>query len=124
MNQVTEIALFTNDVQRLAQFYERLLGVPPAARSTSMAVFQIGTLQLLLHQKDPPGPQYASGPGDPPNEDHVALAVAQVDALYVTLGQHGVTVDFAPSDYPWGRSAYLRDPDGRLIELHEPHTGD
>ena len=21
-----------------------------------------------------------------------------------------------PHDYPWGRSAYLRDPDGRLVE--------
>jgi len=24
-----------------------------------------------------------------------------------------------PRDYPWGRPAYLRDPDGRLVELSE-----
>ena len=24
-----------------------------------------------------------------------------------------------PRAYPWGRSAYLRDPDGRLVELAE-----
>jgi len=45
--------------------------------------------------------------------------VAQVDAMWATLVRQGVTVDFGPSDYPWGRSAYVRDPDGRLVELHE-----
>ena len=119
MNQITEIALFTNDVERLARFYERLLGVPPAAQSSNMAGFRIGVLQLLLHHKYPPDPQYASGPDQLPNEDHVALGVAQVDSMCATLVEQGVTIDFAPRDYPWGRSAYLRDPDGRLIELEE-----
>ena len=119
MNQIIEIALFTNDVARLARFYERLLGVSPTAQSSNMAVFQIGALQLLLHHEKPPEPQYPSGKDGPPNEDHVALGVAQVDAMWATLVRQGVTVDFGPSDYPWGRSAYVRDPDGRLVELHE-----
>jgi catechol 2,3-dioxygenase-like lactoylglutathione lyase family enzyme len=29
----------------------------------------------------------------------------------------GVEFLVEPRDYPWGRSAYLRDPDGRLVEL-------
>jgi len=31
----------------------------------------------------------------------------------------GCALLFEPRDYPWGRSAYLRDPDGRLVELSE-----
>lgn len=123
MNQITEIALFTNDVERLAQFYECLLGVPPTTRSSNMAQFQIGTVHLLLHHKDSPDPQYPSRPDDPPNEDHVALAVADVDTLCAALGRQRVAIDFPPRDYPWGCSAYMRDPDGRLIELHESGTG-
>ena len=119
MNPIIEVALFTTDVQRLAQFYEQLLGIAPAAQSPGMAVFQVGAVQLLLHHKEPPQPAYASNPDDPPNEDHIALAVPQVDTLCGALGSHGLAVDFAPRDYPWGRSAYVRDPDGRLVELHQ-----
>jgi len=28
-----------------------------------------------------------------------------------------------PRDYQWGRSAYLRDPDGRLVELAQTESG-
>lgn len=27
-----------------------------------------------------------------------------------------------PTQFPWGRSAYLYDPDGRMVELHGPDT--
>ena len=39
-----------------------------------------------------------------------------VDGRTVTLAATGVSVD-GPRDLPWGRSAYVRDPDGRLVEL-------
>jgi catechol 2,3-dioxygenase-like lactoylglutathione lyase family enzyme len=29
----------------------------------------------------------------------------------------GCALLLEPRDYSWGRSAYLRDPDGRLVEL-------
>jgi predicted enzyme related to lactoylglutathione lyase len=31
----------------------------------------------------------------------------------------GIDVLVPPRDYPWGRSAYLRDPDGRILELSQ-----
>ena len=46
----------------------------------------------------------------PPNVDHFALRVADVDEEAGRLGTEA-------KDYPWGRSAYLEDPDGRLVEL-------
>jgi catechol 2,3-dioxygenase-like lactoylglutathione lyase family enzyme len=55
----------------------------------------------------------------PPNEDHVALGVEDLDAACAELRAHGVTLLVEPRDYPWGRSAYLRDPDGRLVELSQ-----
>ena len=53
----------------------------------------------------------------PPNEDHFALAVDDLNAACAELVAHGLAFVLEPRDYPWGRSAYLRDPDGRLVEL-------
>jgi catechol 2,3-dioxygenase-like lactoylglutathione lyase family enzyme len=53
----------------------------------------------------------------PPNDDHVALAVDDLDATCVALQTSGLELLVEPREYPWGRSAYLRDPDGRLVEL-------
>ena len=46
----------------------------------------------------------------PPNVDHVAFRVSDLESDAARLGAEA-------DDYPWGRSAYLRDPDGRLVEL-------
>ena len=42
-----------------------------------------------------------------------------MDAACERLTQQGLTVEIPPNDYDWGRSAYLRDPDGHLIELSQ-----
>ena len=53
----------------------------------------------------------------PPNEDHFAISVDALDEACATLLARGSALLVEPRDYPWGRSAYLRDPDGRLVEL-------
>ena len=61
-----------------------------------------------------------AGPaGDPPNEDHFAFGVADVDATAAALVAEGFSFLVEPRDFDWGRSAYLRDPDGRLVELSQ-----
>ena len=108
--RLVELALFTRDVDGVAGFYERLLGVAPSERSERYAVFALGGVVLRVHVAVEPAP------GDPPAEDHVAFAVAPLDERAESLRQAGVEVD-GPHDLPWGRSAYVRDPDGRLVEL-------
>ena len=48
----------------------------------------------------------------PPNEDHVELGVADLDAACDDLRTRGVEFLVELCDFP-----YLRDPDGRLVEL-------
>ena len=45
------------------------------------------------------------------------MSVEDLDAVCASLAANEYTFLFEPRDYPWGRSAYLRDPDGRLVEL-------
>ena len=47
----------------------------------------------------------------------LAIFTDDLDEACVTLSSHGLALLVEPRDYPWGRSAYLRDPDGRLVDL-------
>ncbi len=106
-----ELAFFTDDVEGMVAFYRRLLGTEPLAQSAGMAIWQVGDSQILVHHR------YVPAAGELPPDDHFALAVQDVDAACQLLAERGLTVEVAPRDYDWGRSAYLRDPDGRLIEV-------
>jgi catechol 2,3-dioxygenase-like lactoylglutathione lyase family enzyme len=108
-----ELALFTDGVEQTRGFYERLLGALPEAEWPGGALYAAGGVRLLVHER-------TDEPEDgPPNEDHVAVGVADLDATYDELRARGVAFLVEPRDYSWGRSAYLRDPDGRLVELSQ-----
>ena len=111
MTRVAEIALFTDDVASLSGFYGELVGAGPVAEWPGGAVFAVGTSKILVHERA------AAMDEGPPNEDHWALAVDDLTAACEALRTRGVELLVEPRDYPWGRSAYLRDPDGRLVEL-------
>lgn len=105
------MALFTDDVEAAAGFYQRLLGGAPIAAWPGGSIFAAGELKLLVHERS------AAIESGPPNEDHFAIAVADLDTACEELRAQGMTLLVEPRDYPWGASAYLRDPDGRLVEL-------
>jgi catechol 2,3-dioxygenase-like lactoylglutathione lyase family enzyme len=109
--QLHEIAYFTDDVPAMQAFYERLLGAGPVAASEDMAIFQSGGAKLFIHRA------YPAEEGPLPPENHIAFQVSDVDAHCAELQRKGVIAERQPQDYYWGRSAYLRDPDGHLIEL-------
>jgi catechol-2,3-dioxygenase len=109
MPRIAEVALFTKDVKGLAAFYELVLGRPPDSRSDAHASFDLDGTTLFIH---------VAGDGDAegaPDADHVAFAVDQ-DAAAKRARSAGEEV-VGPKDFYWGRSAYLRDPDGRSVEL-------
>lgn len=106
-----EYTYFTDDVDGMADLYGSLLDAEPTHRDEDIALFETDSVTVLIHRQME---EYEDGP---PNEDHPAFTVADVDEEYEALvdsGYHGVS---EPDDYQWGRAAYVRDPDGRLIEL-------
>ena len=106
---LAEIALFTPDVDATVSFYERVLGLQPESRWPGGATFDLAGVTLLIHAQGDQA-QGDQADGMPANVDHVAFRVTDLDAEATRLGTEA-------ADYPWGRSAYLRDPDGRLVEL-------
>lgn len=114
MPQLTELALFTNNVEGLAIFYHTLLGIDPVAKSEGVAIFMVGQTKIFIHKN------YSPDEGELPPENHWAFTVANVDAACQDLQTKGLQIEIEPRNYYWGCSAYLRDPDGHLIELNQP----
>lgn len=111
--KLSEIAFFTDNVASMSAFYRDLLGIEPAYESADLAIFEHGGVHILIHHS------YLPGPNDLPPDNHFAFAVADLDAACSSLQAAGLECSVPPRDYDWGRSAYLRDPDGHLIELQQ-----
>jgi catechol 2,3-dioxygenase-like lactoylglutathione lyase family enzyme len=109
--KLAEIAFFTDNVSRMTDFYRRLFGIEPVASSETMAIFFAGETKIFIHYK------YAPKNGELPPENHFAFKVEDVDTVCNALMGQGLTLEIPPQDFYWGRSAYLRDPDGHQIEL-------
>ena len=116
MNLV-ELAYFTDNVNEMTEFYSGLLGTEPVAASDDMAIFMTGETKIFIHRN------YAPSEGDMPPNNHIAFAVEDVDAACKSLTQQGLTIETPPKDYYWGRSAYLRDPDGNQVEITNSEPG-
>ena len=106
-----ELAYFTDNVKEMMDFYRALLGAEPVAQSDDMAIFMSGATKIFIHRNYPPSE------GDLPPNNHTAFAVEDVDVACEALTQQGLTLEIPPKDYYWGRSAYLRDPDGNQVEI-------
>lgn len=115
---LTELAFFTDDVKKMSAFYNRLLGCEPVAHSESMAIFMVGNTKIFIHHN------YVPAEGDLPPDNHIAFSVADVDGTCQELVQQGLTLEVPPQDYYWGRSAYLRDPDGHQVEITQAESGE
>jgi catechol 2,3-dioxygenase-like lactoylglutathione lyase family enzyme len=109
--KLVELAYFTENVSQMTDFYRSLLGAEPVARSEDMAIFMSGSTKIFIHRK------YPAAEGELPADNHIAFAVEDVDAACTALTRQGLTLEVPPQDYYWGRSAYLRDPDGQMVEI-------
>jgi lactoylglutathione lyase len=52
--------------------------------------------------------------------DHLAVKVEDVDEAFEGIENHGVVQEPADNDAAGARTAFLRDPDGHVVELVQP----
>ena len=120
------IRVITDDVARLAGFYEKATGVEPtwytedfAELRTAHATLAIGSTRTV--------PLFAPGAARPASNHTVIIEflVDDVDAAHQHLagvvGDEGFVQE--PTTMPWGnRSLLFRDPDGNLVNFFTPVT--
>ena len=106
------------DLARMVAFYRDDLGLEVEFEEPGHVVFlRFGAAgqSLALHAgRDGEAPDRV-----PAQHWFSALDVDDLDATITALRARGVTVG-APFDVPAGRAAKLRDPEGHVLELHEP----
>jgi len=125
MNLVS-IRVITNDVARMAAFYQRVTGMPVAWSTRDFAELHTpaGTLAIGSTRTVALFGEGSAQPAD----NHTAIIeflVADVDADYERIRQVATEFVNEPTTMPWGnRSLLLRDPDGNLVNLFTPVTPD
>ena len=122
--RLVSVRLITDDVIRMADFYERVTGQVAqrqgdifAELATSVGTLAIGSTRTVS----------AFGSGSARAADnHTAIIeflVGDVDAEYERLRDWLTDVVTEPTTMPWGnRSLLFRDPDGNLVNLFSPAT--
>lgn len=120
LETIVETALYADDLNDCASFYQDVLGLTPwGSEPGRHAFFLAGDRMLLLFrppatlQGDLLPPHGAQGPG------HVALGIPSdaLDDWRAHLATHSVPIE---KEITWplgGRSLYFRDPAGNSVEL-------
>jgi len=126
--RILETALYAENLDETADFYEQVLGLVRFAEVEGRHVFFRAEGQVLLlfrpsatrevspDARLPVPPHGAEGPG------HVCFAAtaAEIDGWVAHLTSHGVEIE-SLFDWPQGgRSLYFRDPAGNSLEFAEP----
>jgi catechol 2,3-dioxygenase-like lactoylglutathione lyase family enzyme len=117
------VVLVVEDLDRALAFYCDVLGLPLAHRSGPYAQLATGVTRVSLYERS----AMATTLGrdlEPPSSDapgfELGFKVDDCDAAYGELTAAGATPAVPPQDRAWGqRTAYVRDPDGHLVELAE-----
>ena len=120
--ELVQSRIVTDDVERLAAFYARLIGVPAALNDYYVEI-QAGPASVGFSRRrfteyaDADSPP--AGPGRPrPAEVIHDFQVDDVDAEYPRLDALGVGWVLRPTTQPWGnRSMVFRDPAGNLVNI-------
>src|SRR5882724_6400437 len=121
VTELDHVVLRCRDQPRMLRFYTEVLGLPEERRLEALGLIQLraGRSMVDLVPGEPGGYESA-------NVDHVCLMIAPTDMDTLThyLAERGVetigepTVRYGATGY--GRSLYLRDPEGNVIELKVP----
>ena len=115
------VVLIVADLERALGFYTGALGLVLQHRAEKYAQMKAGTTRLSLYTRDAMAETLGTtidppSPGAPAFE--LGFKVLDCDAAFAELVAAGATAAVPPTTRPWGqRTAYVRDPDGNLIEL-------
>jgi catechol 2,3-dioxygenase-like lactoylglutathione lyase family enzyme len=125
---VLETALYVENLNRAAAFYENVLGLKPVNKDQRFAGYVAGLRSVLLLFKRGSTRETVHMPGGtiPPHDGqgtlHVAFAIPtdELDAWEQHLKSHDIAIE-GRTDWPrGGKSIYFRDPDDHLLELATP----
>ncbi len=115
------VVIIVEDLDRALEFYTGILGMRLGHRSGPFAQLDTGATRIALYSReamqDTLGYAISAAPEKSPGFE-LGFKVPDVDEAFAELVRKGAAPASKPTTRHWGqRTAYLRDPDGHLIEL-------
>ena len=116
--QFASVRLVTNDVERLAAFYQLITSVEPERPAPEFANFRFGAISLAISVEAVITRFNAGAAVAAANRSAIIeFQVDDVDAFRARLPGE-VDIAMPPATMPWGnRSMLLRDPDGNVLNI-------
>jgi len=113
--------LVVEDLDRALGFYVDVMGLTVSHRAGEYAQLVTGTTRLAFYTRramsETLGRELAR-PDETAPAFELGFKVEDVDAAWADLVGRGIPSVCPPRDRTWGqRTAYVRDPDGNLVEL-------
>ncbi len=115
------VVLIVADLEQSLVFYTETLGLKLQYRAEKYAQIKAGTTRLSLYARD--AMQETLGvvlesPSLSAPSFELGFKVPDCDAAFSELAAAGAPAVTRPTTRSWGqRTAYVRDPDGNLVEL-------
>jgi len=117
LGPIDTIRIFTADLTKALPFYRDRLGMTPAITEDVVAIFDTGSVKLVLEAIDKVD--------DPEEADElvgrftgISFATPDIRASGAAMEAKGVVFDGRPELQPWGGAlANFFDPDGNILTL-------
>jgi predicted enzyme related to lactoylglutathione lyase len=118
------VRIITDDVDRLVNFYEKVMGVSAERPAPVFAELVVPSCTLAIgHSQTVPLFGTDSAVAADNHSVIIEFRVHNIDAEYERLKPFVDEWVKEPTTMPWGNRAMLfRDPDGNLVNLFEPVT--
>jgi predicted enzyme related to lactoylglutathione lyase len=119
MKFLSGVCFITEDVAKLAEFYEKVLQIKADINDVHVQIPLDGGVITLYSRKAAEkdmGFDFSKYHGT--GLTKISFNVKDVDAEYEKLKSLDVNIDFItlPTSYPWGaRSMHFHDPDGNIV---------
>lgn len=116
------VRLISDDVDRLADFYELVTGIAPSRPAPVFAEFITEAGTLAIGSSTTLGLFPGTGLKAADNSSAIVeFQTDDVDADHARLQAAGVELLQEPTTMPWGnRALMLADPDGNRVNLYTP----
>jgi catechol 2,3-dioxygenase-like lactoylglutathione lyase family enzyme len=111
MPRLDHAAFESDDPERVATFYERVLGARVVRAEGHPVMAYVGAGGFAFHERGGPG-------------DHVAVRVDEAERARIKERLEKAGVEWSERDHGIATGLFFRDPDGRLLEAITYVRGD
>lgn len=111
------VFLKARDPKALKEWYAANLGIPRGEDGETLMFEGPASMGITVFAHFAVDTKYF---GDGPQQSMVNFRVDDLDGLLAQLSAAGVRIDPKRDEYPFGRFAWIWDPEGNRVELWQP----